>query len=342
MNKTPTSTPVRAALSAFFILISLGVSHPASAWERGETETFALLPSTSSNPEAITHDTDGNLYVSTLGSGEIHQYDRRGKLLSSIVVSPSSGLLLDLGFHPDTGELLVIDFGARQVLRVDPLSGQSMLFSAIPGDNAIPNVITFDRQGYVYVSDSAQGTIWRIAAMGGPAQAWLRHPLLTTHNYPPFAANGIDFNHDQSVLYVANTGEDTVIKVPVMADGRAGTPVVLTHSVNSPDGLIVDEQDNILVASNHGNHIMVLDPTGTAIAVYGDFDGISKKGIVKGLLSPSDLVKIGDDIFVTNFALDVSTFGLPTHATSAYTQQVKRYSIARISPDEEDEHEDRH
>lgn len=333
MHKSPKQTSVRTILYTFIIITSLGLSQVAAAWERGKVNTFALLPAGSANPESITADTAGNLYVSTFGSGEIHKYDPHGRRLSSIKVSPSSGLLLDLAFHPATGDLLVVDFGARQVLSVDPLSGHATIFSAIPGDKAIPNALAFDRYGYVYVSDSAQATLWRIESAGGAPQAWLSDPLLGTRNYPLFGANGIAFNRDQSVLYVANTGDDTIVRVPVLADGRAGAATVLTNSVSTPDGLIVDGQDNILVASNHGNQIMRLNPAGTAIAVYGDFEGISDKGVVKGLLSPSSLIEVGNSLLVTNFALDVSRFGMAQHATSAYAKQVKRHSIARIVPD---------
>jgi sugar lactone lactonase YvrE len=42
-------------------------------------------------------------------------------------------MLLELAFHPTTGALLVIDFGSKQVLNVDPDTGESTVFTTIPG-----------------------------------------------------------------------------------------------------------------------------------------------------------------------------------------------------------------
>jgi len=106
--------------------------------------------------------------------------------------------------------------------------------------------------------------------------------------------------------------------------------IKILYSINRPDGLIIDAQDYILVASNHGNEIVVIDPTGKAVAIYGDFEGISASGKAKGLLSPSDLVQIGNTLYVSNFAIDTSLFGLEQHYASAYTKQVSRHTIARI------------
>lgn len=329
-------------LYGLLVVSGLLLSTASHAWDRGSTQTFALLPEGSSYPEAVTADSEGQLYVSTFGSGEIHHYSRHGRLLGSIKVSPSSGLLLDLAFHPDSGNLLVVDFASHQLLQVDPVSGYASVFSQIPGELALPNALTFDRNGYVYVSDSGQATIWRIEPTGGAAQAWLTHKLLATSNYPPFGANGLAFNNDYSIMYVANTGQHTVIKVPLNPDGLPATPVILSRSVTTPDGLIVDEADNILVASNHANQVIRLDPDGVLIGVYGDFNGISEHGIVQGLLSPSDLVKLGKDILVSNFALDVARFGLPEHATSVYTTRVKRHSISRLRLDDEGDHQRQH
>ena len=314
-----------------FFLFSLLLSSSVYSWDRENTKTFALLPDNSVNPEAITADAQGNIYVSTFFGGEVHKFSSQGKLSHSIVLSPSSGTLTDLAFQPQTNILLVIDFGGQKVLQVDPVTGDATTFAEIPGgSSAGPNVLTFDAQANVYVSDSFQGTIWRIPAEGGIAEPWITHAFLSTSGFPPFGANGLAFNKDFSKMYVANTGEDSIVEIAVDAQGHAGEVSILVNSISGPDGLIVDEDNNILVAANQSNQIIVLDPTGKATAVLGDFDGINKDGIVKGLLFPSDLIKVGKDVFVTNFAIDLAVFGLVQTYTSQHTKQVKRYSIARI------------
>ena len=337
-HKLYTSLITAAAL--LLVLIPQG----ADAWDRGHAQTFATLPQGATNPEGITVDGYGNRYVSTFGStgttsgvGEIFVLKPNGKLLRKLEIADTSTLLLELAFHPQTGELLVIDFGNQRVLSVDPISGAAEVFTTIPGgEGAGPNVLTFDAFGNVYISDSFQGIIWVTDADGNGAVAgvpdvWLEDPLLTTTGVPPFGANGLAFNNDESTLFVTNTGNDTVLSVQVGEDGLPdGSAQVFINSVNGADGLIVDEDDNLWIAANQANEILVVDPSGRAIAKLGDFEGVSKKGAAIGLLFPASLVRNGNFIYVTNLALDLRLFGLAPTADSQWASEVTRATVARI------------
>ncbi|VAW57748.1 hypothetical protein MNBD_GAMMA07-282 [hydrothermal vent metagenome] len=340
---------IKSLFYSTLIISAIGLTSTVSAWERGKTKTFTLLPAGSAAAEGITKDADNNIYVSTLQlppqpgnpplPGQVHKFNLAGQLLSTIDVTPSSGMLLDLDFHPNSGKLLILDMGTGQVLDVNPITGDAVVFSQLPdltpnNPNAgpLPNVLTFDAVGNVYVSDSIQSTIWRIPPDGGTPEAWLSHDLLGTQSYPPFGANGLDFNKDFSILYVANTGDDAIVEVPILADGTPGTPFVMAYSVDSPDGLIVDDDGTILIASFHGNHIMRVNTEGTAINVYSDFDGVDSNGVIKGVLTPSDIVTINGNLYVPNLALNITAFEQPEHVTSFYTGLVERNSIAKIKP----------
>ena len=323
----------RAIPLALLILASLPLH--ASAWNRSPATTFATLPAGATNPEGITVDAQGNVYVTTFavggtssGTGQIFVFDSSGKFLRRVDVAGSSTLLLDLAFHPTTGHLLVIDFGSQKVLDVNPVTGASVDF--IPtGFMSGPNVLTFDSAGNVYVSDSFLGIIWRTGPGGGAPASWVADPLLMTSGFPPFGANGLAFNKSETALFVANTGNDTVVKIPV-SGGVPGTPVVFVNSINGADGLIIDEDDNIWVAANQADEIVVLDPTGRVIAKLGDFDGIDPQGAPRGLLFPASLVRSGNFIYVTNLSLDLRLFGLPQAVDSQWTAQVTRHTVAKI------------
>jgi sugar lactone lactonase YvrE len=319
------------------LLLVLALPAAAPAWDRGQVSTFATLPPGAAHPEGITVDGKGNVYVTTFavagtpsGVGQMFVFDPRGRLLRTVNIEGSSTLLLDLAFHPRTKDLLVIDFGHQQVLTVNPVNGKSKVFTTIPGGAAAgPNVLTFDAAGNVYVSDSFQGAIWRTGERGGVSTAWVQSPLLTTTGVPPFGANGLAFNKAGDTLFVCNTGNDSVVQVPV-TDGAAGTPAVFVNSVNGCDGLILDEQDNLWLAANQSDEIVVVNPSGRVIAKLGDFGGVDAGGAPIGLLFPASLVRSGGFIYVTNLALDLRLFGFAQPVDAQWAAQVTTHTVSRI------------
>ena len=320
-------------VAAAFCFIAF--SSAAVAWDRGTVETFATLPAGTIMPEGIAVGPRGDLFVSTFAvtapdtdHGKIVVFDSGGSLRRVLEVEGSSKLLLGIAFHPTTHDLLVLDFGNGRVLKVNAQNGKSSLFTSI-GASAGLNALAFDKAGNVYISDSFQGIVWRTGAGGGTATAWAQSPLLATSGTPPFGANGMGFD-SQGRLYVANTGDDRVIRIPVDAAGNAGTAEVFVNSVNGADGLFVDEHDNIWVCANQADEIVVIDPSGRAIAKLGDFDGIDASGRPKGLLFPASLVRVGDSIYVTNLSLDLRLFGLPQAVDSQYAAQVTSHTVSRI------------
>ena len=328
---------MKRSIVSFLLVFAALIVAPfqALAWDRGEVTKFATLPAGATNPEGIAADSHGNLYVSDFavggtssGTGQVIVFDRDGRVSRTLNVAGSSTLLLGLDFHPVTRALLVIDFGAGKVLRVDPVTGASTVFMTVTGASGL-NALTFDAAGNVFVSDSAQGIIWKTGPGGGAATAWVTSPLLTTTGVPPFGANGLGFNKARNALFVANTGNDTIVKIPV-ASGVPGTPAVFVNSINGADGLIVDEDDNLWVVANQADEIVVVNPTGRVIAKLGDFNGIDRKGSPRGLLFPASLVRVGHFIYVTNLALDLRLFGLPQAVDSQWTAEVKRHTVSRI------------
>jgi sugar lactone lactonase YvrE len=262
-------------------------------------------------------------------------FNAEGGLLRQVAIAGSTSHLLGLRFHPMSRALLVIDFGGARVLQVSSLTGASQVFMTLP---PLPhpelgaglNDITFDRTGNVYVSDSFQGIVWKTGPHGGVSNVWVESELLRTRGVPPFGANGLRFNNEETALFVANTGNNTIVKVPV-AGGSPGTPAVFVNGVHGADGLLIDENNNLWIAANQADEIVVVDPTGRAIAKLGDFDGVTRSGMPIHLLFPASIRFSGGDLLVTNLSLDLRLFS-PTFATvdSQWTSQVSRYTVVRI------------
>src|SRR5205085_9889511 len=102
-------------------------------------------------------------------TGRIAVFDKSGKL-ERILRLNSSPALLGLDFRPTPPapehELLVIDFGAHQVLSTNPLTGDSTVFATGFDATSGLNALTFDSAGNVYISDSFEGIIWKVVPVG--------------------------------------------------------------------------------------------------------------------------------------------------------------------------------
>jgi sugar lactone lactonase YvrE len=175
------------------------------------------------------------------------------------------------------------------------------------GDIAsVPNALVFDSKGTLNVSDSFQGAVFKIANVAGCNVSTcivdtLSHDgQLATVGFPPFGANGLAFNTDESVLYVANTGDDRVLKI----DPKTGAVSSFSESLNGADGLVFDKHSGLLwVCTNQADEVVALNANGKVVAKLGEFRGINRDGTPDGLLFPASPVIVGDRIFVTNLAI---------------------------------------
>jgi sugar lactone lactonase YvrE len=329
------------------VLLGLILAVPSvRAWDRGDADVLTVLPNTASGQpssvEGLTVGPDGNIYVPTFGfnaagslSGNATLYVLKpdGKVLRQVTIANSSPHVLGLRFNPFNGFLLVLDFGAGNVLHVDPVTGASSVFSTPPGSSGL-NALTFDKAGNAYISDSFQGVIWKVGPNGGAATVWSQDALLGPGSglTPPFGANGVEFSNDGKTLFVANTAFHQIIQIPVKGDGSAGTPSVFITGINAPDGIVIDHDDNIWICANQEDDIVVIDKTGKVIAKLGDFNGFNRDGVASGLLFPASLAFSldGKTLYVSNLTLFLPFAGALAAVDSAWTLQAKHYTVSAI------------
>jgi hypothetical protein len=136
-------------------------------------------------------------------------------------------------------------------------------------------------------------------------------------------------------LFVPNTANDTIVKIPVSGSPlvAAAPEVFVNRAGGGPDGVVVDENDNLWIACNQSNEIMVLEPRqGKVIAKLGDFGGIDKDGAPIGFLWSNSLVFHGGDVLVTNLSANIAALGPRSMRTvdGPWADQVKLHTISKI------------
>jgi len=339
------------------LLFALGMTAtiapaPAAAQSvmSGHVRTFAVLPDGVRFPEGIAaNPANGDVFVGTFdfgGQNALLRYDFRGRQVGRL---DFGGPLLGLQFGPRDGKVYIANFGASKIQRVRAdLTGGVEDVASIPGIGApaqravgnpdgssdtilfgsnsfpAPNAMTFDAAGNLYVSDSFQGAIFRIANADAcsPCIASLvaHHPLLATAGFPPFGANGLAFSGDGNALFIANTGDDRVLKLD-MATKQVG---VFAESVNGADGMVMDSAGLLWIAANQADTLVALDERGRVVAQIGAFEGV-RNGQPMGFLFPASMVIIGGEFFVTNLALP-----LTENAGDEPEEDVTRWTISRV------------
>jgi sugar lactone lactonase YvrE len=334
-----------------------------------DVDTFAVLPAGVALPEGITaNPANGDIYVSTFTApSKLLRFNRHGKLLAQRdFPAPLLGLEFDrvhnkvyitnVGDFAGTGSKIqrvaadlsqleaVADIrsvgapGQRTVINPDDDSPVSPSVDTITfGNNArVPNAMVFDKDGNLYISDSFQGAVFKITNPSGcvpncSMDIVVHDPLLATAGFPPFGANGLAFDGEESVLFVANTGDDRVLKIRNL--DSTPTVTVFAESINGADGLAFDGRSGLLwVCANQADEVVALNVKGRVVAKLGEFRGIRGNGTPDGLLFPASPVIVGDEIFVTNLALALTnpTPANPDGLGDEPEEDVTRYTISRI------------
>jgi sugar lactone lactonase YvrE len=311
--------------------------------DKGGVVRFATLPPGPGNPEGIAADTNGNIYVATFDfttTNAIHIFGDNGRLSNTILLPTSPNFVVPLGLAFDAaGNLYVADFGNGDVLKFEPpftaSSTPANTFDVCDGPLTTPpppsicglNAMTFDANGDLLVSDSFGGNIFKIDLPNGLPSTFFTHDALKPaihldpafNAFPPFGANGLAFNASGTALFIANTGDDRILKLNLV-NGAPTTLETFTESVNGADGILFDGQGRLWVALNQADEVVALNANGRIVERLGSFEGIGPDRAPRGLLFPASIVLSRGSIFVTNAALvltpalgdepeeDVSTF----------------------------------
>ena len=174
------------------------------------------------------------------------------------------------------------------VYRIPAAGGTAVSFASTAG-MAFPNGLDFEGNT-LYVTDSSNGTIYEVLA-NGTTSVWIQDALLVG-DQTACGGNGAGFDigangivHDADNRYVAVTDHGRIVRVPIMGNGSAGTPVPLAEScamLQGIDGLALDRDGTFLAVRN--------GPSNTMVRVSADGMTITPEHVGAPLDGPASIV----------------------------------------------------
>jgi hypothetical protein len=322
--------------------------------------TLAGLPGVSGNangpgsaarfflPFGLTVATNGNLYVADYGNSTIRKVTPVGIFWS--VTTLATGFNGPYGVTVDSaGYVYATATGYHAIGKVTPAGAVTVLAGSVgnPGSAdgtnsdarfSYPCGVVVDSGGNVYVADSGNSTIRKVAQVGTNGMVTTLAGLADNIGSTDGPGSAAQFNFPLRVavdtngnVYVSDLNNETIRKLtPVGANwvvttiaglaGSAGTNDGTGSAArfNGPGGVAMDSAGNLYVTDGYNNTIRELTPVGTnwAVTTLAGSPGVS--GYVNG----------------TNSA---ARFNLPVYLTldsvgNLYVSDFNNYIIRKVTP----------
>lgn len=210
-------------------------------------------------------DADGGALVFTdVAADRIHRLENG--VLSTLVegtLAYTNGL-----DHDAEGSRLECQHGTQRVIRRSPGGRTTVVAATFQGAPLnSPNDVIAHASGTIFFTDPTYGSLPQLGGVV-PQQPWqgvyrvaLDTGVVTLVDDGLAQPNGIALAPDHTALYVSDTEGDVVVRYPVADDGTTGAGTELAP-VPAPDGMAVDVDGNLYVASSAG--VVVLRPDGTS------------------------------------------------------------------------------
>jgi hypothetical protein len=252
-----------------------------------------------SQPESLTVAPGGVLIVGSASSPLVYRV-RPGSSTAEKFIDASSegpgtfffGMLADAASHTLWTCQLTPVPNATPVRRHTVLRGFDLSSGApkirwdLPGDNSTCNDFAVGPDKALYVTDTANGKIYKLQPGASAAELFMEHRTL-------MGVDGITFLN--GTLYVNNVIFNKLYRIPVDAAGKPGQPVDIwmDQPISGPDGMRA-ANGRLYVAENGSGRI-------SAITVDGDKGRVEV--IKEGLKTPTGIEPAGDALWFTERAI---------------------------------------
>jgi len=250
----------------------IAISAPAMAAE-------ILIKDAKSQPESLAAAPDGTLIVGSASTPFVYKI-KPGSMTPEVFIDASAegpgtfflGQLIDGGTVWSCILTPVANTTPAQrhsaLIGSDLKTGKRTLRWDLPGANTTCNDMAVGPDKALYISDTGNAKIFRLAPGATSAELWLENRMLT-------GIDGLTFLN--GVLYYNSVFFNTLWRVPVDAQGKAGTPVQIWMDapVKGIDGMRI-ANGKIVQAENGAGKIHVLTIDGERAHVEVLKEGLSQ------------------------------------------------------------------
>jgi hypothetical protein len=263
-----------------------------------------LIKDAKSQPESLAAAPDGTLIVGSASTPYVYRI-KPGSTTPDVFIDASAepagtfffGQLVD--GNTVWSCMLTPVAGSNPVQRhtaliaSDLATGQRKLRWDLPGANSTCNDMAVGPDKALYISDTGNAKIFRLAPGATSAELWLDHRNVT-------GIDGLAFLN--GVLYYNSVFFNNLYRVPVDAQGKAGTPVQIWMDapVKGIDGMRVANgkifqaengsgKVHMLTINGDTAHVTVLKDglkTPTAVEPAGDVIWVAERGAGKAISIP--------------------------------------------------------
>jgi hypothetical protein len=279
--------PLQRALTLLLTAVLAVAWSPASAASRrdGDTRVFAMVPSPGFPAYVHVH-TNGRVYAGSYvdtGStapSKVFEWSAAGTLLHAWVV-PGQVLDADHGVQvanqTHDGKLVLLESSTASILTLDVHTGRFQRVVRFP-KGSVPNYATWGPRGALFVTDYAQGVIWKVRHGSRTPTRWFSSPSLSSVE---FGTTGIRFRPGTGDLLITQQSstdgaslptDGHLYRLPVRSDGRPGALQTLWTSRpgDLPDGFGIGRSGHVYVAlAGLANQLVELTASGQEVRRYG-------------------------------------------------------------------------
>ncbi|HLV97344.1 MAG TPA: SMP-30/gluconolactonase/LRE family protein [Ktedonobacterales bacterium] len=258
------------------------------------------------HPECVAVDAEGHIWCGG-EHGEIYRIWRDGSKIE--LIASTGGFTLGIAFDAH-GNLYSCDLKHAAVFRLNTATRQLETFATGSAQRLIriPNFPVVDAaRNCLYVSDShdqkAPGPgVWRFDVLSGQGALWYAEPM--------HFANGMALSASGNELYVVETFAHRISKIPIRADGSAGSKEIFLQNLPClPDGIAFDAEQNLYIACYEPSRLYRVRPDGHMDLLIDDPDAHT-------LCHPTNCAFRGTTLFTANLGrwhitqVDVGVEGL--------------------------------